>query len=429
MTDLYRVFRDALDNLDTGRHIFCGLTANVDIILHFEGDQFAALQREYGEDAILPAGGGPPPALTKTPADVLRYAAWFIARGQGGEGDIASLATVQPLIDRLPQYRAVGGTGIQAANWLAKAGFVNTELYLPQNDAAFDGLVHPGIRSHDNNAGYRELFGDDGVFSEVHCIVDYAEGARVLAKGGEKIAPASDRVIFSGDKANAKLRVSPSFMAAAARPRSSSALLVTGWNGPRTLADFNLFVEDCRELMREYRRGNPGGFIHIEDCYQWKESNERRRITAERVWPLADSLAMNEVEYGILTEFFGLGGKDIPANLFEMAKLHGLRRVCMHTARLSRTVSTYPWEKECRALGLATLFSTARAYYGGFVGLDRIARMVEESRGLAEKAASPRHDRVDDRYEYMELPTLYGIPVKSSIGLGDAFSAGQVAYL
>lgn len=75
--NLYQAFQDSLANLDFGKRIFCGLTANVDIILHFEGDEFARLQRRF--DAIAPRGDTPPTAFVKTPADALRYAGWFIA--------------------------------------------------------------------------------------------------------------------------------------------------------------------------------------------------------------------------------------------------------------------------------------------------------------------------------------------------------------
>lgn len=427
--NLRDMLQDALAAPDFRRRVFCGLTANVDYVIPFSGGDFARAQDLFGSDP--PESAAPPDPNLSSTAGALDYAAWFMAAGTGGEADLATTIPVRPLVEAFPHFRAVGGTGIQAANWLAHAGFSDVVLYLPWNAPEFDGLVHPGLKLVDNNPGYLDLMADCPEFSEVHCIIDYARDALVRYGGALRRAPRHDRVILSCDRCNSRLRVSREFYAELCRPQKKrSAFLATGFNSPRLLEDFHKFVDECATLMLGYRRTNRGSsFIHVEDCYQWDNPLERRRTVAEKIWPMADSLGMNEVEYAELTALFDLNPDDVKGSLAAIAKRHGLSRVCLHGASACRVATRYPVEAERKAIGMAILFSSARAYYGGFVGPDMLARLVEETEAISLAAETPDPVAAGHGYAYIETPTLYGMPMKSSIGLGDAFAAGQVAYL
>lgn len=421
------VLEDALANRRTCRAIFCGMTGNVDIVIPFRGDDFLAAQRQFASDPADTAAP-PNPSLADT-RQALDYAAWFMARGIGGEADIPSIRPLTPLIDTSPHFRAVGGTGAQAANWLAGAGFDKTVLYLPFVSPDFDGLLHPGMKIIDNNAGYADLMREDPTFSEVHCIIDYAKGTRLRYGGLTFETTGDDRVILSSDRCNSRLRIAREFHDEACRAHTDSSLLVTGFNLCRSLDDFHAFAGQCVELMRDYHAANPGGFVHFEDCFQWDQAPRRRAALAETIWTRVDSLGMNEVEYRELCDLFGLDAADVHASLLEMAHRHGLRRVCLHTSAVCRVVTRYPHLDETRAIGLAILFSGARAFYGDFVELDKLAQLIIATRSISENAVVPDPVPLADGYAGLEVPTLKGMPVKSSIGLGDAFTAGLLAYL
>lgn len=419
----------ALAAPDFQRRVFCGMTANVDYVIPFAGDDFLRAQDMFGSNP--PESAAPPDPNLRSTASALDYAAWFMAAGMGGEADMAATIPVRPLMDAFPHFRAVGGTGIQAANWLAHAGFSDVVLYLPWNAPEFDRLAHPDLKLIDNNPGYLDLMADASEFSEIHCIIDYAKDTKVKYGGAIRSAPRHDRVILSCDRCNSHLRVSREFYAELCRPqRKRSAFLATGFNSPRQLGDFHRFVDECANLMLGYCRTNKGSsFIHVEDCYQWDNPRERRLTVAEKIWPLADSLGMNEVEYADLAALFELDREDVEGSLAAIAQRHGFSRVCLHGASSCRVVSKYPVELERKAIGMAILFSSARAYYGGFVGFDMLARLVEETEAISTAATAPDPVPAGHGYMFIETPTLYGMPVKSSIGLGDAFAAGQVAYL
>ncbi len=429
MRKLRAVLENSLAGLRLDRTILCGLTGNVDIVIPLRDDDFLQSQERHG--SFPPASEGPPAPAIATPGQALDYAAWFMSRGMGGEASIPSLRPVQALVESLPNYRAVGGTGAQAANWLAQAGFRDIVLYLPLYDDAFrEVLPVDRLEIIDNRSGYADLLAEDAAFSEIHCILDYQKDSRLRYGGGELTAPRHDRVIFDGGRCNADLRLSPAFIDRAGQTYPESSLLVNGYNLCRDMEIFHRFVGETRELIRRYRAANlVNSFVHVEDSYQWDNPLERRGGIARSIWPLADSVGMNEVEFGAECVMFGLDAALPRESLLEIARRHGLKRVCLHTAENCRTVTRYPPEKELPAIGLAILFSSAKAYYGAFVGLDKIRRLIDDTAEISEKADVGEAIPLTDGYAELLVPTLSGLPVKASIGLGDAFTAGLLAYL
>lgn len=423
------ILENALAGLRRQRSVFCGMTGNVDIVLSIRDDMFLAAQQRFGSDPA--ASDEPPSPNISGTVEALDYAAWFMARGSGGEADIPSIRPLEPLIGMFPNFRAVGGTGAQAANWLAHAGFKNTVLYLPYFDEAFREVLHlDGMEIIDNNDGYADVMAADPTFSEVHCIFDYRQNARLRYGRREAGAPRHDRVILDGDRCNSLLRISERFHNRVCSRHDESSLLVTGYNLCRSMDNFRDFVEQSARLMRDYRLSNrDSGFIHIEDCFQWDNAPERRNTVAEKIWPLADSVGMNEAEFGELCAFFNLDESNPDAALLALADKSGLKRVCLHTATHCRAVTRYPRERELSAIGLAILFSSARAYYGTFVDVDGLVRLVEETAGISENAVAGDSVPLGGGYASVVVPTLSGMPIRSSIGLGDAFTAGLLAYL
>ncbi len=429
MTTLRTVLENSLASLRLDRTILCGLTGNVDIVIPVRDGAFRAAQERFGSS---PEASDQPPAPTiASPGQALDYAAWFMARGVGGEASIPSMRPVRELIESLPNYRSIGGTGAQAANWLAHAGFTGIVLYLPLYDEAFrEVLLVDKMDIVDNRTGYADLLAEDAAFSEIHCILDYQQGARLRYGGADLTAPRHDRVILDGGRANADLRLAEDFIARAERAYPESSLLVNGYNLCRDLEIFHRFAGETRELIRRYRAANPrNSFVHIEDSYQWDHVQERRDTISQTIWPLADSLGMNEVEFGAECALFGLDATRLTESLLEIARRHGLKRVCLHTAANCRTVTRFPIERELLAIGLAILFSSAKAYYGAFVGLDKIRRLIAETAEISENALVSEAVPLVDGYRELLVPTLAGLPVRASIGLGDAFTAGLMAYL
>ena len=67
---LYEAFKAALASLDLERRIFCGFSANVDVIVPFAGDDFLEIQRRLGP--FPPESERPPDGNLRAPADVAR---------------------------------------------------------------------------------------------------------------------------------------------------------------------------------------------------------------------------------------------------------------------------------------------------------------------------------------------------------------------
>ena len=63
-----------------------------------------------------------------------------------------------------------------------------------------------------------------------------------------------------------------------------------------------------------------------------------------------------------------------------------------------------------------------------FIGTDELERFLNLTHDLAlSKSYYPRS--LGNGYHAFHIPTLEGIPVSSSLGLGDAFTAGLLPYL
>lgn len=432
LASLYQAFREALDTLDTHREVFCGFSGNVDTIIPIQGDDFAAL-RDRLAPAALPfsAFGGEPPSFHLTTiGEVCDYVSWFIATGNGAEANLESPQLLRPFLEALPHYHTAGGTGMKSANWLAAAGFHNVRLYVPFRDGVFERLVDKRVRLFSDNRRYAAHMADAREFSGQHFLFDYAEGTAATFAGERLTAPRADRVILSADRVNSRLRISREFIEAAGNAAGAASLLVTGFNSPRTNDDFDRFIDDCVAVIGSFRRGgNAGRFVHVEDCHCWDDSDERRKSVAARVLPLADSYGMNEAEYRWEAESFGQNPDDVRGTLLAFARRFGLRRVCLHHADRNHLVTNYSPREETRAMGLAVLLASARGYYADFADPDELHELVQATRVLSQVRDILICPDIGDGYHHIQFPTLKGIPMKSTAGLGDAFAAGLVACL
>ncbi len=430
---LRHVLTDALTSLDPAKPVFGGFSAARDVVLSIAGDGFLKFQEAVG--FVPPAAPGPAAAkgVIASPADIVDCFAACVASGHGTDVPLASPEVGAPLAEYFPHKNMVGGTGVQVANCLAHCGFTHITAHVPFLAPAMREILHPAIRLIGNNRHY-ESAGQSGRagrgFAGVHYILDYAAGAAVRTDRGVLRAARPDRIILGGNPYNARLRIAQEYRDLFAEPRPDSALIAAGFAAPRDLAAFREFAGDFLDLLKRYRANTPrDGFVHLEECHHAREPRERRSLIRREVWPRIDSLGMNEAEFAVLADFLGLDAGDVWGSLLAVADGHGLRRVCLHTAESSRTVSLLPFEAECRAGGMGILFASARAHYGRFAGREEIGSLLGRAESFLAGREVPEPRDLAGGYRAIEIPTLKGLPVVSSIGLGDAFTAGVAAYL
>lgn len=424
---LHEVLSGALAALDCDKPVFGGFSAARDIVLSLSGDGF--LEWQEAAKCPVPAVDGAIKGVLESVEDIAACFAACVAAGAGRDVPLAAPEIGEPLAAHFPAVVRVGGTGVQVANCLAHCGFGNCVAHVPFLAPEMREILHPAIRLIGNNSQYAALMAKRRTFPGVHYILDYAAGTAVRTKQGVLRASRPDRIILGGNPFNAALRIAPAFSeAAAGEGKAAPSLVMAGFSAPRGLEAFHAFVDDCAALLRRRHGGASSGFVHVEECHHANQPRERRAAIRDRIWPGADSLGMNEAEFADLALFLGLDANDMWGSLHAIAVRHNLKRVCLHSAALCRAVTRRDAASERLALGMGVLLASARAYYGGFVDLAAIRAMLEALGPLPASLPVPEPLNLGDGYIGVELPSLRGLPVRSSIGLGDAFTAGTLAF-
>lgn len=430
MMTLYPLLERSLQELRTERWIFCGYTGNIDWVVEIQNDAFLRLQEAlqiwpdtFSEKLFHPE--------IRTIEDLVFYAISFFHTHSGGEGNLYTPELVDTVNQFLPGRFAIGGTGAQAANFLAHLGLLHVHLHLPVYTYFFETLLHPALSIHHHTTFYAQHFGEAITRSpsEIHCILDYHSGT--LYRIGSHIFSTSgaDRIILSHDRCNAKICINESFQKLLRHPHKEASFLVSGFNSPREIDDLRHFVTENERLIDEFRKSHPGCSVCVEEAHYWDKARERIHLVAEHIYPHIDSLGMNRREFETMRSSMDFKTQDPIQFLYALAREYGLKRVGVHTKEECLVVSAYPFEQEILADSLGILLSGARAHYGRFVGQEELWKLLHIFRGLAQSKEITPPQPLEEGYQVFRIPTLAGMPVISALGLGDAFTAGLLVYL
>jgi len=430
--NLYQVLSNSLQQLDRDRVTFCAYSGNVDWVITLRGDDFLVFQNEVGFWPTFFSEQLYQPEI-KSVSDIINYVIYFLHTNSGGEGDLQEPKIVKEVMNLLRGYFSIGGTGAQAANFLAHLGCSKINLHLPIYNTYFQKVLHPSLRIYDNTPFYFKKLGEE-IFSlsEIHCIFDYAAGTVYRIGNDIFQTKKADRVILSNDRCNSDIYISEAFKQELLKPHMNmnSSFLVSGFNLVRKMEDLIRFVKENQLIIEHFRKAHPfSSSIHLEEGDHWDKEKERREIISSAIYPLVDSLGMNKREFERITFLNNLKNDDPIQSLYAMACSYGLKRVGVHSSEYCLVVSSYPTEQEMLADGLGILLSAAKAYYGSFIGTDELERFLNLTHDLAlsKEVYYPRP--LGNGYYAFRIPTLEGIPVSSSLGLGDAFTAGLLPYL
>ncbi|MGC8779048.1 MAG: ADP-dependent glucokinase/phosphofructokinase [Candidatus Caldatribacteriaceae bacterium] len=427
---LYSVLEQSLQELNEQRWIFCGYSGNIDWVAKIQNDAFLRFQEAcqiwpetFSERLCRPE--------IRTIEDLIRYAIYFFHTHSGGEGNLHTPDLVDTINRFLPGHFAIGGTGAQAANFLAHLGFGHVELHLPVYTPFFQAVLHPALSIHHSTAFYAQRFGEEITrsLSEIHCILDYDPetlyriGSHVFRTSGQ------DRIILSHDQCNARIRISESFREILCQPHEEASFLVSGFNSLREIEDLQDFIGENERIIEDFRKHHPGCSVCVEEAHYWDKAHERIHLVAERIYPHVDSLGMNQREFEAMRSSMDFKTQDPVEFLYNLCQEYALKRVGMHAKEECLVVSAYPFEQEVLADGLGILLSGAKAYHGRFVGKEELWALLHNFRHLALAKEIVLPKPLGNGYRAFRLPTLKGIPVASTLGLGDAFTAGLLAYL
>ncbi|MCX6089961.1 MAG: ADP-dependent glucokinase/phosphofructokinase [Atribacterota bacterium] len=427
---LYDILLRSLSAMERGKDIFCSYSGNVDWVIPVEKERFLYFQKSMHHWPKTFTNSLHQPAL-RTMEDLINYVTYFLHMNCGGEGDLLNTELVSTVMETLPGYFAIGGTGAQAANYLSHAGYTNIYLHLPIFTSYFKDLLSPTIHIFENNDYYENRMGKDIYsLSEIHCIIDFAIGAAYQIADDILHTTRPDRVILSHDRCNSSLHISESFVEELNKPHPFISFLISGFNTLRNIGDLHHFARENENIIHRYRQAHPGNrSIHVEEGDHWEREEERRSIVFNSMYPLVDSIGMNEKEFSSIMSYHNFSASEPFSGLYGLIHRYGLKRVNVHTSQSCYVVSSYPVEQELLAIGLGILLSSARAYYGTFVEVDKLEQLIKETKSLSTSRTIPPAQKMSNGYYSLTIPTLQGMKIVSSLGLGDAFTAGVMAYL
>ncbi len=207
--------------------------------------------------------------------------------------------------------------------------------------------------------------------------------------------------------------------------------MTSGYSTSVTAEAFDAFIDANADLIQAGRKGMANKLlVYLEEGHMWGDEKRRRKAVTEKIYPLVDSVGMNEEEMADLANFLGLNpAKPEIEILKEIGLRFGIDRVCMHGSRKVVTVTKSDPDRERLALALGVLFSAARGFYGRFVAAADIFALPERLGDLTKSKTILPVFGAGHGYSVVEMPTLFGMPLRSSLGLGDAFTGGVIGML
>lgn len=314
-------------------------------------------------------------------------------------------------IDRhIAGQRAIGGTNAQAAYMLAVLGG-KALIALADRTAPQLSVLHPDslLATKDGFSPVSSV-PPNGAGGAPHYIFEYTAGTII---DGATV-PRSTRTIVRFEH-NA-LHRDPEFVEATVNHTDEiGAGVLCGFNEvpPQIWEEELDYAAAVGAAWRE--AGLPVIHVELADF----PNPDLRDATMERVVPVANSLGMSLSELDDLAT----GSVSQEAAALDLAKLHGLDRICVHADEWAFTVTRGEPERECEALMAGCLLASTRAEAGYFTVPTRLPQAAQF------KAPPLPRKQYRDGWWLVCCPAPYLAKPAATIGLGDTFLAGTLLVL
>jgi ADP-dependent phosphofructokinase/glucokinase len=299
--------------------------------------------------------------------------------------------------DMIPEYFTrselrMGGQAGNMANALASLGvplIIPHVAQLPkiQADLFIDGGRIQVPRISDGRillvpVGEAVRPGDESL---IHHVFEFHRGGRLSIGDFTAEIPRDNRFIATYDDYNTRLEIDPSFRRGSEIAGKVDGAILAGYHFLRE--DYLGRIEASLKQIREWRKVNPRLFIHLElGC----TPNPRvRKEIVEKVFPLVDSVGLNEQELAevmeVLKPSHGMNLRDLRPGetspiIYEAAmvlsRLTAVRRLTVHTEdysiRIVRDTPGIQPEAELYSLLFGSAVAASYAIHGKHRGLKAV---------------------------------------------------------
>lgn len=409
------------------------LASGIDYIVKWD---LEAINRWYSELTIDPAGGRSE-GLNDS-RDFLRLIYDMIAGGSGIDIQINTLELCKELEKRfrIEEY-TVAGTAAQGACALAKMGFY-AALHTTVMTKKLRSLMASPFLLTEENGQLKSLTEEDAKPDDreyaPHFIFQYSPGDEIVVNGKSMMAGKANRLILTYDRKNMMTPINDKYFRALQNSvRPISSMVVSGFN---TIVSKEIIIEKVREIARWIERLY--SYSHdIVFYFEGAAYHTRSFIPFlyDRLGGIVDVLGFNEDELKDIMEInnirFDIANyKDLLSALRFLEERYNPRLgIVFHTKDYSLYLG-----KKTRAdieggLHLGNLMAAAKARTGYYGDLDSLRECLSvplsrEGMKLYEFAGSHGEEEcIVAPNRALEMP-------KSTIGLGDTFTAGmQLAFI
>jgi len=439
--DLYKqALEEGWEKLQNIPGVITGFHSTIDGLKKVDASLIEQLLKKIGTITELPEE---PTSAIRKPEDLIIDLLISIREGLAYQRMIENEETFKWTLENVgyDQLR-LGGTSANMANLLSPLPLKKILVYanpltrelaelFPERDNLFiltgeDGK--PVLRSP------RKAWKEEGIFA-IHWILEYGEGLRVDLNGFSFQSPRANRFIAAWNPVNCRLRVSEEFKRDIFLiPERFSHFLVSGFHillerypEGKTCEDFIIPVASFVGEMKE----KLGVKVHYE--FASIGSQMIRNSVVKNIFPVIDSLGLNEIEFATLLNDLGEQelAKELREGRFPIVKLVDglikimkrttLRRIQLHTLGHYISITRDKNETEERsALLFSAILAATRSLLGKYETFDDLKRGIEVPTITLTGYEGIKNI---DEFGVVIVPTKVVQSPKLTVGLGDIISS------
>lgn len=439
--ELYReALEDGWKKLQRIPGVITGFHSTIDGLKRVDESLLKKLLEQFPHIKDIPSE---PTSVIKTPGDLITDLLISIREGLAYQRMIENEETFKWTLENIgyDQLR-LGGTSANMASLLSPLPLNKILVYanpltkelaelFPERENLFvltreDGK--PVLKSP------RKAWKDQGIFA-IHWILEYSKGLRLELENLSIEAPRANRFIAAWNPINCRLRVSEEFKRDIFLiPDKFTHFLVSGFHillekypEGKTCEDFIVPVAEFVSEMKE----KLGLKVHYE--FASIGSPVIRGLVAKYIFPVIDSLGLNEIEFATLLNDFGEQelSKELKDARFPIVKLIdgllkvmeriSLKRVQLHTLGHYISITRENNEiNERTALLFSAILAATRSLLGRYETLEDLKKGLE-----VPTITLTGYEGIKkiNNFNLIIVPTKVVQSPKLTVGLGDIISS------
>ena len=415
----------------TGKRAVFGYTSDLDIVLRYDAEAFGKLEKEY----LITASDIYPESAMNDSGDFVRVMLHYLVSGDGGECDINDYGICEYLTQNFENAPGLGGTGAQGA---AAMGAMEIPLIVhitdrsrpvcermdyPVLDVIMDGIAVPVMEAVQDCVPI------------YHMIMEYSKGDTYYLAGEQGEVPLSNRLIMNYDQIHKDLPVNDDFRAyLEAHAESIVSYNISGLNAMLDPGLVRMRLQELDEHYRTMKEKNPDCIFYFESAHYLNP--EVKVIVYEYFSRYVDIMGMNEDELVVHGRECGIeidknDLKDTISGVDLIRRKYGANGIILHTKDYSmyygNELKGINIEK---GLTLGNLMAGTRARTGHYGSREECRASLAYPLSGSGLRFSAEIEEMDFDCFVCLVPSRYIDHPKSTIGLGDTFSAGvQISFI